>query len=263
MVMGLFGVRSGVGGVVNYIWLCGFVPRRVACRQSSAMPAYYATKIIIPFRYMDIGAGSYNERWIVCRKSYRWNKFMWLSFSRLSAWCDFFFLQNLVLEENVVPLHSQTGDQVAQSVEHIPFKDGVPGSSPGLVTREKKLYRNMRSAIRLFLFQVFLLFLPLRGVLLFCFPLRYVLNYCSKCRCRSPVRGCLAKRGLERSLCAVLRHKSIPLFSRIPLVWGGDSGNLVSFVPSGCIGSSGICSGWAKCRSMFPKPFCCFLLVRG
>ncbi len=27
------------------------------------------------------------------------------------------------------------GDQVAQSVEHIPFKDGVPGSSPGLVTK--------------------------------------------------------------------------------------------------------------------------------
>ena len=28
------------------------------------------------------------------------------------------------------------GDQVAQSVEHIPFKDGVPGSSPGLVTKK-------------------------------------------------------------------------------------------------------------------------------
>ena len=27
-------------------------------------------------------------------------------------------------------------DQVAQSVEHIPFKDGVPGSSPGLVTKK-------------------------------------------------------------------------------------------------------------------------------
>ena len=76
MVMGLFGVRSEGRGCRKLYMICGFVPRRVACRQSSAMPAYYATKIIIPFRYMDIGAGSYNERWIACRKSYRWNKFM-------------------------------------------------------------------------------------------------------------------------------------------------------------------------------------------
>ena len=88
-------------------------------------------------------------------ESYRWNKFIRLVFRGLTVWRDFFFLQNLVLEENVVPLHSQTGDQVAQSVEHIPFKDGVPGSSPGLVTREKKLYRNIRSAIRLFCFKYF------------------------------------------------------------------------------------------------------------
>ena len=80
----------------------------------------------------------------------------------MTVWRDFFFLQNLVLEENVVPLHSQTGDQVAQSVEHIPFKDGVPGSSPGLVTEENKLYCNIRSAVQFFLFQGFLLFLIFR-----------------------------------------------------------------------------------------------------
>ncbi len=42
----------------------------------------------------------------------------------------------MAVSKKVVPLHSQkqTNDQVAQPVEHIPFKDGVLGSSPSLVT---------------------------------------------------------------------------------------------------------------------------------
>ena len=48
--------------------------------------------------------------------------------------------KNLSIQENVVTLHSHLADQVAQQVEHIPFKDGVPGSSPGLVTRTKVVF---------------------------------------------------------------------------------------------------------------------------
>ena len=54
----VWSAELGREGVVNYICLCGFVPCRTARRQSYAMPAYYATKIIILFRYMDIGAGN-------------------------------------------------------------------------------------------------------------------------------------------------------------------------------------------------------------
>ena len=40
-----------------------------------------------------------------------------------------------------VPLHRFLGDSLAQQVEHIPFKDGVVGSSPTRITmRERSPY---------------------------------------------------------------------------------------------------------------------------
>ena len=65
-----------------------------------------------------------------------------------------FFLKNIcVCQKNVVPLHpllTKSRESVAQQVEHIPFKDGVLGSSPSWFTES--------SSLLLFLFSVFQLF---------------------------------------------------------------------------------------------------------
>ncbi len=39
-----------------------------------------------------------------------------------------------LLGKFAVPLHRFLGDSLAQQVEHIPFKDGVVGSSPTRIT---------------------------------------------------------------------------------------------------------------------------------
>ena len=52
---------------------------------------------------------------------------------------------------------TKTEDSVAQQVEHIPFKDGVLGSSPSWITN-KKAYRYLSigfSVLRLYLFLQF------------------------------------------------------------------------------------------------------------
>ena len=49
----------------------------------------------------------------------------------------FFFKNICVYQKNVVPLHpllTKSRESVAQQVEHIPFKDGVLGSSPSWFT---------------------------------------------------------------------------------------------------------------------------------
>ena len=54
-----------------------------------------------------------------------------------------FFLKNIcVCQKNVVPLHpllTKSRESVAQQVEHIPFKDGVLGSSPSWFTESSSL----------------------------------------------------------------------------------------------------------------------------
>ena len=54
-----------------------------------------------------------------------------------------FFLKNIcVYQKNVVPLHpllTKSRESVAQQVEHIPFKDGVLGSSPSWFTESSSL----------------------------------------------------------------------------------------------------------------------------
>ena len=39
------------------------------------------------------------------------------------------------VKKKAVPLHRFLGDSLAQQVEHIPFKDGVVGSSPTRITQ--------------------------------------------------------------------------------------------------------------------------------
>ena len=39
-----------------------------------------------------------------------------------------------VKQKTAIPLHRFLGDSLAQQVEHIPFKDGVVGSSPTRIT---------------------------------------------------------------------------------------------------------------------------------
>ena len=63
----------------------------------------------------------------------------------------FFFKNICVCQKNVVPLHpllTKSRESVAQQVEHIPFKDGVLGSSPSWFTES--------SSLLLFLFSVLL-----------------------------------------------------------------------------------------------------------
>lgn len=64
----------------------------------------------------------------------------------------FFFKKICVCQKNVVllqPLFKKAGESVAQQVEHIPFKDGVLGSSPSWFTRVRQqdckgLYRSAK-----------------------------------------------------------------------------------------------------------------------
>ena len=54
----------------------------------------------------------------------------------------FFFKNICVYQKNVVPLHpllTKSRESVAQQVEHIPFKDGVLGSSPSWFTESSSL----------------------------------------------------------------------------------------------------------------------------
>ena len=54
----------------------------------------------------------------------------------------FFFKNICVCQKNVVPLHpllTKSRESVAQQVEHIPFKDGVLGSSPSWFTESSSL----------------------------------------------------------------------------------------------------------------------------
>ena len=54
----------------------------------------------------------------------------------------FFFKNICVYQKNVVPLHpllTKSRESVAQQVEHIPFKDGVLGSSPKRITERRAL----------------------------------------------------------------------------------------------------------------------------
>ena len=54
----------------------------------------------------------------------------------------FFFKNICVFQKNVVPLHpllTKSRESVAQQVEHIPFKDGVLGSSPSWFTESSSL----------------------------------------------------------------------------------------------------------------------------
>ena len=53
-------------------------------------------------------------------------------------------------------LANQGNDQVAQPVEHIPFKDGVLGSSPSLVT--DKFRKSIAKQSTFFLYIYFLIF---------------------------------------------------------------------------------------------------------
>ena len=55
----------------------------------------------------------------------------------------YFFLQNITFIHTFAPL-----DSLAQQVEHIPFKDGVLGSSPRRITeKESQIVENQLSAI--------------------------------------------------------------------------------------------------------------------
>ena len=52
----------------------------------------------------------------------------------------FFFKNICVYQKNVVPLHpllTKSRESVAQQGEHIPFKDGVLGSSPSWFTERE------------------------------------------------------------------------------------------------------------------------------
>ena len=54
----------------------------------------------------------------------------------------FFFKNICVCQKKVVPLHpllTKSRESVAQQVEHIPFKDGVLGSSPSWFTESSSL----------------------------------------------------------------------------------------------------------------------------
>ena len=54
----------------------------------------------------------------------------------------FFFKNICVYQKNVVPLHpllTKSRESVAQQVEHIPFKDGVLGSSPSWFTESSSI----------------------------------------------------------------------------------------------------------------------------
>ena len=80
----------------------------------------------------------------------------------------FFFKNICVCQKNVVPLHpllTKSRESVAQQVEHIPFKDGVLGSSPSWFTESSSL-------AALFVFLYYFLILS-NSALQFCLQ-----NYC-------------------------------------------------------------------------------------
>ena len=61
-------------------------------------------------------------------------------------------------------------DSLAQQVEHIPFKDGVLGSSPKRITEKK------RDSIRIsFLFYISILYISFNSPHIFCLILVYIL----------------------------------------------------------------------------------------
>ena len=50
--------------------------------------------------------------------------------------------KNVGVKKNNLLLHSDFDDSLAQLVEHLPFKQRVPGSSPGRVTQASSLFVN-------------------------------------------------------------------------------------------------------------------------